>query len=170
MKNSKEIGIECMSFEEFGWMDEFLWLHFRTFSYHILNVWQKFLDGLNEVRSLFGIKLIGRAINLHDLEETFSNGSSCILLKRRLLRKKKKFWVFEREALEKSWSLWNNKKVFRKRLQKFITKVFEGPMPLVQKFFFFFEFFYVHMNNMMNQMHQTQHGFYWVNDQLESKW
>ena len=123
-----------------GWMDEFLWLHFRTFSYHILNVWQKSLDGLNEVRSLFGIKLIGRAINLHDLEETFSNGSSCILLKRRLLGKEKKNWVFEREALEKSWTLWNNKKFFRKRLQKVITKVFEGPMPLVQKFFFFWIF------------------------------
>ena len=32
-------------------------------------------------------KLIGRAINYHDLEEVLSNGSSCVLLKRRLLKK-----------------------------------------------------------------------------------
>ena len=106
-----------------GWMDEFLWLHFRTFSYHILNVWQKSLDGLNEVRSLFGIKLIGRAINLHDLEETFSNGSSCILLKRRLLGKEKK----KIESLK--GRLWKNLGVFE------ITKNFleKGYKKLLQK-------------------------------------
>ena len=46
--------------------------------------------------------MIDKAINHHDLEEALSNGSSYILLKRRVL--KRNFGVFE-----------GTKKVFRKR-------------------------------------------------------
>ena len=77
-------------------------------------------------------------------------------------------------------------KIFRKKLprrpmpivQKFLfenelkwLEGLKGLMTLVQKIFFFFFFciLYVHMNNMMNQKRQTQDGFYWVKDQLESK-
>ena len=49
--------------------------------------------------------MIGRAINHHDLEEVLSNGSSCVLLKIRLLKKKKM------ESLKEP-----KKRVLRKRL------------------------------------------------------
>ena len=91
-KNSVEIGIECMWFEEFVWMDEFLWLPFRTFSYHILNVQQKSLHGLNEVKSPFGTTWLVKQLMIMIWKKFYEMDLLVFSWKEGFWKKKKKNW------------------------------------------------------------------------------
>ena len=55
--------------------------------------------------------MIGRAINHHDFEKVLSNGSSCILLKRRVLKEKNLEFLKGR--------LWENLGVFERTKKGF---------------------------------------------------